>query len=145
MSETFKKKSEELKKKFLSLGSIDARYHALIELGKALPPYPHELKTPNRIVNGCQSILHLSASLKEGKIFFETASDALISAGLAALLLTVYNGEEPETLLTCPPTFLSELGVIGQLSPNRSNGLAHIHLRMKQLAIAFVVQKSTIQ
>ncbi|HAB98779.1 MAG TPA: SufE [Parachlamydiales bacterium] len=145
MSETFKKKSEELKKKFQSFGSIDARYHALIELGKTLPPYPSELKTPNRIVSGCQSILHLNASLNDGKIFFEATSDALISAGLAALLLTVYNGETPETLLTCPPSFLSELGIIGQLSPNRSNGLAHIHLRMKQLAIAFAIQKSANQ
>jgi cysteine desulfuration protein SufE len=142
MSETFQKKSEELKKKFLSMGSMEARYGALIELGKSLAPYPNELKTPDRMVSGCQSILHLHASLREGKIFFEASSDALISAGLAALLLAVYSGETPETLLTCPPHFLSELGIIGQLSPNRSNGLAHIHLRMKQLAIHFLTLRS---
>lgn len=142
MRETFQKKSDELKKKFLSMGSMDARYSALIELGKALPPYPEELKTPDRVVHGCQSILHLHASLKGEKIFFEATSDALISAGLAALLLIVYNGETPETLLTCPPHFLTELGIIGQLSPNRSNGLAHIHLRMKQLAVHFLTLRS---
>ncbi len=142
MSETFQKKSDELKNKFLTLGSTEARYSALIEMGKALPPYPKECKTADRIVSGCQSILHLHASLKEGKIYFEASSDALISAGLAALLLTVYNGETPETLLTSPPHFLAELGIMGQLSPNRSNGLAHIHLRMKQLAIHFLTLRS---
>lgn len=142
MSETFQKKSEEIKKKFLSLGSTDARYSALIELGKNLPPYPPELKTPENIVSGCQSVLYLHGSLKDGKCFFEASSDALISAGLAALLLAVYNGETPETLLTCPPQFLSELGLLGQLSPNRSNGLAHIHLKMKQLALGFLTLRS---
>lgn len=142
MSQTFQKKSEELKKKFLALTSVDARYGALIEMGKNLPLYPEALKTPEYIVSGCQSILYLHASLKDGKLFFETTSDALISAGLAALLLAVYNEETPETLLTCPPQFLAELGVLGQLSPNRSNGLAHIHLKMKQLALSFLSLRS---
>lgn len=141
MSKTFQKKSEDVKKKFLSLGSAEARYSALIELGKRLPPYPEKLKTPDHIVSGCQSILYLHASLENGQMIFQVASDALISAGLAALLLTVYNGETPETLLTSPPQFLTELGIIGTLSPNRSNGLAHIHLRMKQLALHFITLK----
>ena len=142
MSKTFQKKSQDLKEKFLALPSMEARYAALIELGKTLKPYPENLKTPDRIVKGCQSTLYLHADLKDGKIFFTAASDALISAGLAALLLLVYNEETPETLLTAPPAFLSEIGIIGSLSPNRSNGLAHIHLRMKQLAINFLTLRS---
>lgn len=142
MSNTFQKKSEEIRQKFLSLPSAEARYSALIELGKALKPYPESLKTADRIVKGCQSTLYLAASLEEGKIFFSASSDALISAGLAALLLSVYNGESPETILTCPPTFLSEIGIMASLSLNRSNGLAHIHLRMKQLALQFLTLRS---
>lgn len=139
MSKTFDKKSAELKEKFLSIPSLDARYAEVIALGKALPPYPEELKTAERIVSGCQSILYLNASVCDGKMVFQVHSEALISAGLAALLLFVYNGEAPEILLTHPPQFATELGILAKLSPSRSNGLAHIHLRMKQMALKFLM------
>ena len=139
MKGTFQTKSGQIKDKFLLLSSMDARYSALIELGKSLDVYTPNLKTPEHIVQGCQSTLYLSATMKEGKLFFQASSDALISAGLAALLLYVYNGETPETILSEPPNFLSEIGIANYLSLNRSNGLAHIHLRMKQLAINFLM------
>ena len=134
MDKMFEKKCEEIKKKFEPL-SLEQRYQTLMEMGRALPPFPEELKTPDRIVKGCQSILYLNGTLKDGKIYFEAHADALISAGLAALLIAAYSGETPETILKCPPTFISELGIATSLSPGRSNGLAHIHLRMKQDAL----------
>ena len=142
MSSTFQEKADSIKEKFLSLPSLEERYNALINLGKQLKAYPSALKTPDHIVKGCQSTLYLHGSLENGKIYFQTSSDALISAGLAALLLEVYNGEAPETILTCPPDFLTELGVIAHLSPSRSNGLAHIHLRMKLIAVNFLTLRS---
>ena len=117
----------------------EERYSVLIKMGRELPSYPHELKTPDKIVPGCQSILYLHASLKDGKVLFQAASDALISAGLAALLLSVYNGETAQTILTTPPDFITKLHITASLSPNRSNGLAQIHLRMKQLALSFLL------
>jgi cysteine desulfuration protein SufE len=124
-----------IKKKFTSLHSPEERYLLLIDLGRKLPPYPAELRTPDRQIPGCQSLLYLNASLKDGKIFFLAASDALISAGLAALLIEAYSGQTPETILRSPPAFLAEIGIFASLSPNRSNGLAHIYLRMKQEAL----------
>jgi len=140
MSDTFQKKSAEMTKIFTPL-SREERYHLLMEMGQRLPPFPESCKTPDRIVQGCQSTLYLHAFLSEGKLFFEAYSDALISAGLAALLIAVYSGETPETILTCPPTFLSELGIAASLSPNRSNGLAELHLRMKQEALQALSSK----
>ena len=140
MSETFEKKCAEIKKKFGPL-SGEARVQALMEMGRRLPPFPPELKTQDRMVQGCQSILYLNGTLREGKLYFEAAADALVSAGLAALLIAAYSGEDPETILTCPPAFISELGITASLSPNRSNGLAHIHLRMKQEALKTFVNK----
>src|SRR5580704_12491845 len=118
MSNAFQEKERIIKKKFALLPSLEMRYNALIDLGKKLPPFPPSLKTPDNIVKGCQSTLYLYGSLENGKLFFQASSDALISAGLAALLLEVYNGEAPETLLSCPPDFLLELGVIAHLSPS---------------------------
>ncbi len=134
MGEVFQKKCEELKKKFAAL-SPELRYQALIEMGKRLPAFPKELKTEDRIVQGCQSLLYLQATVEEGKCFFEAEADALISKGLAALLIAVYSGEEPETILKCPPNFIGELGIGASLSPSRSNGLSQIYLRMKQEAL----------
>ena len=139
MSETFQKKSKTLKKSFLDLSSIEDRYKALIDLGRALPLFDPALMVTENLVQGCQSNLYLSAKLIDGLVYFEAASDALISSGLAALLIAVYNGESPETILKQPPDFLNDLGIHASLSPNRSNGLSHIHLRMKKEALKFLI------
>ncbi len=141
MDQSYDQKTEAIKLKFSSLATAEERYHMLMEMGRRLPPLPQELKTPDRVVKGCQSTLYLHSFLKEGKLFFEASSEALISAGLAALLIAVYSGETPETILKCPPHFISELGIPASLSPSRSNGLAHIHLRMKQDALNFLIAK----
>lgn len=121
------------KKNFCSL-SVEKIYQKLIEMGRKLPPFPDSYKTAERKVQGCQSSLYLYSFARDGKIFFQATADALISAGLAALLIEVYNGEAAETILKCPPDFLKELGIYASLSPNRSNGLAHLYLHMKREA-----------
>jgi len=138
MSESFQNKVLKIKNVFTSLSS-EERYRSLIEMGRKLSPYPTEWKTQDRIVRGCQSTLYLHAALENGTMTFTATADALISAGLAALLISVYSGETPETILKCPPDFLHELGIISSLSPNRSSGLAHIHLRMKQEAMRTLI------
>jgi cysteine desulfuration protein SufE len=135
MSETFQKKSDRIKTFFASFSSADARYGALIQLGRDLPPFSSEKKIPENLVSGCQSNLYLIAKMEQGLIFFESSSDSLISAGLSALLISVYSGQSPEVVLKNPPHFLTEIGIYASLSPNRSFGLSHIYLRMKQLAL----------
>ena len=128
---TIEKKIFSLKGKFALLPSAEARYLFLIDLGRALPPYPENLKTAEHRVAGCQSTLYLSSQLENGVLVFQADADALISKGLAALMIAVYSGETPETIVKIPPNFLAELGILGALSPSRSNGLAHIHKRMR--------------
>ncbi len=139
MSGTFLEKSNAVKKFFPPFLSPEDRYKVLIDLGRSLPPLPPALMVPENLVSGCQSNLYLAARFTDGLVFFEAGSDALISAGLAALLIKVYSGEAPETILKEPPRFLSDLRIAASLSANRSNGLAHIHLRMKQEALKFLV------
>lgn len=128
-------KAQEIKNLFHSCQTPEERYLKIIELGKGLKAMPAEEKIPERIVPGCQSIVYLSAKLENGKIYFNAASEALISAGLAALLLYMYSGQEPTFVIKNPPTFLSDLGIIASLSPARSNGLASMYLRMQQEAL----------
>ena len=107
----------------------------MIELGRSLKPYPKEDQTSDYLVKGCQSQLFLKATFKEGLIHFEAKSDALISAGLAALLLMIYDQQPPEAILKCPPTVLKELEITSYLSPSRANGLRSVYLRMQQEAV----------
>ncbi len=76
--------------------------------------------------------------MKEGMIFFNADSEALISKGLAAILIAVYSEEPPEVVVHCPAIYLKELGVHDALSPGRSNGLGSLLLRIKSEAQAFL-------
>ncbi len=128
-------KQERVKKSFASCKTPGEIYEKIIELGRMLGHFPEEWKTRENLVSGCQSQVYLHAEFIEGKIRFFVGADALISAGLAALLLAVYNDETPEAVLGCAPLFLESLGVQAALTPGRSHGLASIHLRMKQEAV----------
>ena len=79
--------------------------------------------------------MFLITSINGDKMRFQADSDALISAGLAHLLIMVYDNESPETVLKCPPSFLDNLKIPSSLSPSRANGLYSLHLRMKQEAL----------
>ena len=132
-------KQQQLKQLFSCCPSSQQRYEKIIELGRTLEPYQKDLKTPSHLVSGCQSVMYLDAQMQGGKVRFLAYSEALISAGLAAVLLFVYNDETPETILTCPPLFLEELGISASLSPSRSNGLASLFKTMQQRSLNFLV------
>ena len=130
----------EIRALFQDCKTAEQKYQKIIELGRSLPEMPLELKTEENIVKGCQSIVYLHSELIDGKMFYQASSDALISSGLAALLIQTYNGESPETVLQCKPTFLEDLHIYASLSPGRSNGLASMYLRMQQCALKYLVR-----
>jgi len=135
-------KQQQVKLLFEGCSTPEKKYEKIIELGRQLDPYPIEFKTSDHIVKGCQSMMYLRAQLINGKIHFQAYSEALISAGLVALLLLVYSEEPPETILACPPRFLEELGIYSSLSPGRSNGLASLFQRMKKEALDFLINST---
>lgn len=136
-------KQNKISELFSLCQSQESKYQKIIEMGREQPRLPHEHKIPENIVQGCQSIVYLHSYLENGLVFFETESDALISAGLASLLVRVYSGETPETILKCPPTYLEALGITASLTPSRANGLHSIHLKMKQDALKWILFKSS--
>ena len=140
MSKSFSEKEQNIKALFASCSSSEERYDALIRLGKEQKPLPSNQKIPENLVPGCQSKIYLHAHSEQGKVFFEAESDALISAGLVALLIRVYSGETPETILKMPPTFLDELRIPASLTPTRAGGLYQIHLKMKQEALRLLLK-----
>ena len=141
MFEECLKKQELLKVMFASCKTEEEKYKKIMDLGRQQSSLSSEYKKPENIIQGCQSTMYIHAYLQEGKVIFETDSDALISSGLAVLMQKIYSGEEPEVILKCPPTCLEELGINASLTPSRSNGLYSIHLRMKQEALKLLLKK----
>lgn len=137
---TFCEKQAEIKNLFTNCLNQEERYHRIIELGQKQTLLKPEFKIPENLVKGCQSQLFLHSSYQNGVIFFATESDALISQGLAALLVAVYSGETPEIIIQTPPHYLEELGIPASLTPNRASGLYSVHLHMKQAALKFLSQ-----
>lgn len=139
----YEQKHEALLEKFSKSKNPEQIYEKIIELGRALPPISKDLKTKENLVAGCQSEVFLHTEIAiDGKIFYHIGSEALISSGLAALLLLIYQGEPAELILLYPPLFISDLGLAKSLSPGRSNGLASIYARMKQETTRLYIQKN---
>ncbi len=110
------------------------RYQFIIEMGRQLPEYPNEWADDAHRVPGCQSQVWMERTMRDGKLFFAGASDAVIVSGLVALLLRVYSGRTPAEILATSPTFLTDLGLIQALSTNRGNGIAAMARKLQEIA-----------
>ena len=110
------------------------KYEYLIELGKSLPPFPEEKKTEENLIKGCQSRVWLSAEEKDGKLFFDADSDAIITKGIISLLVGVYSGRSRAEIAADDFGFIAEIGLKENLSPTRANGLASMIETIKKLA-----------
>ena len=142
MVSSFLEKINVLKNLFQTCSTNEARYQKIMEAGKTLPFFPEHWKCHAALVPGCQSVMYLHTTYENGLLTFAAASDALISAGLAALLIQIYNEESPELVLKHPPIFLQEFGIIESLSPSRANGVTSLYVKMKQEALHMIVQQT---
>ncbi|CDZ80295.1 putative SufE-like protein YgdK [Candidatus Rubidus massiliensis] len=138
-SKTFDEKQKKMVELFSACKSDDEKYQLIIQLGKKLPKLSDELKKTEYKVKGCQSTVYLYSFIENKKMHFCAESDSLMSAGLAALLINVYDNETPEVVLKNPPKYIDDLGLAANLTPNRANGLYSIHLKMKQDALDFYI------
>ncbi|HLV52793.1 MAG TPA: SufE family protein [Cryomorphaceae bacterium] len=113
------------------------KYEHLIDLGKNLPRIADEHKTDQNLIRGCQSQVWLHAELVDGRVRFTADSDAIITKGIVALMIRVYDNRTPEEILASDAAFVDEIGLKEHLSPTRSNGLAAMIKQMKYYALAF--------
>lgn len=114
----------------------------IMDFSKTLPPMREELKTKENQVMGCQSTTYLASHEKEGRIYFEADSDALISRGIAAILVFVYSGQELESVIHTPPDFAKDLGILSSLSLSRAGGLASMFSKIKFQAICYLSEQA---
>ena len=134
-------KQEQLVRQFSALSEWMDRYTLLIEKGKECPVLPDSDKNESFLIKGCQSRVWIKAELKDGKVYFKAESDAVITKGIAALLIYVFSGEEPQAIVDAPVDFLDRMGLKEHLSPTRSNGLTAMLKQIKLYALAFSIKK----
>lgn len=112
------------------------RYEHLIELGKSLPLIDTQFKVDENLIKGCQSKVWLHSDLKNNLLQFTADSDAILTKGIVALLLRVYNGQKPKDILAAKTDFIDEIGLKEHLSPTRANGLVSMLKQIKMYALA---------
>lgn len=140
---TLAQTQQELIDEFAMFSDWQDRYEHLIELGKDLPLIAPENKTDDNLVRGCQSRVWLNAQLKNDLVHFTADSDAMITKGIVALLVRVFNDRTPEEIIGASTDFIDTIGLRAHLSPNRANGLSAMIDQMKRYAVAFSGNAST--
>ena len=128
---------EEIVEEFTVFDDWLDKYNYLIELSKSLPVIEEKYKTPEHLIEGCQSKVWLRADMEDGRIVFTADSDAIITKGIIALLVRVMSGRSPEEIINTDLDFINTIGLNENLSPARSNGLVSMIKQMKLYALAF--------
>ncbi len=135
---TIEQRQQELIDEFADIDDWMDRYGYIIDLGNALPEIDEAKKTPQNLIEGCQSRVWLDAEMDdEGKVNFTADSDAIIVKGIISLLISVLNGHTPDEILNANLHFIDDIGLGEHLSPTRSNGLLAMVKQMRMYAMAF--------
>lgn len=113
------------------------RYQMIIEMGNDLPEMDEREKTPDNLIEGCQSRVWITSQVdSNGLMSFNAASDAVIVKGIISMLLRVLNHRTPKEIIDADLYFIDKVGLKEHLSPTRSNGLVAMVQRIKVHAIA---------
>lgn len=129
---------EQIVDDFELLDSWDDRYRYVIELGRALPPFPDAERTAENKVQGCASQVWMVSETRPAKngggpvLEFLGDSDAHIVKGLIAILFALYSGQPAKRILeTDALALFHRLGLGEHLTPQRSNGFRSMVERIR--------------
>ena len=128
---------DEIIDEFSGLTDWMDKYSYIIEMGNALPPLDEKYKTPDNLIEGCQSRVWVNATYDGGVIRFDADSDAIIVKGIISMLVRVLSGQTPSAILDSDLYFIDEIGLKEHLSPTRSNGLLAMVKQIKMYALAY--------
>jgi cysteine desulfuration protein SufE len=118
-------------------GDMEMTVFYIMELGQKLPIMPEADKTEDNVVKGCQSKVWLTSKLEDNKLYFTADSNTAITKGLVSLLVRIFNGQTPDTILNADLYFMNKIGMERFIGTQRSNGFAAMIKQMKLYALAF--------
>lgn len=114
----------------------DDRYRLLIDLGRKLEPMPEALKTDATKVRGCSASVWLYPTrLGDGRLHFMADSNAAITKGIVALVLTTVQDKlAAEVAATDIAAELEPFELARELSSNRTQGLPNMISLVRETA-----------
>jgi cysteine desulfuration protein SufE len=122
-NKSIKEVEDEIIEAFSWFETWEEKYEYIIELGKKLPVLDEKYKLEENIIKGCQSTVWLVADSRDGKVFYQADSDAIIVKGLVSMLISVLSGHPPDEIMGAKLDFIREIGMMTHLAQTRSNGL----------------------
>lgn len=141
---TINELQDEIVDEFAEIDDWMDRYACIIDMGNQLDEMPQEFKTPEFLIEGCQSRAWLHAELdNNGRIIYKADSDALIVKGIISMLLKVLSGHTPQEIMNADLYFIDKIELAENLSPTRSNGLAALLKQMRLYAIAYNAKENS--
>ena len=138
MKESLKQKQDAIIADFQVFDDWMDKYEMIIDLGKEIKGITVDKRKDEQLIDGCQSRVWLKAEIDNNRMNFSADSDAIITKGIIALLIAVYNGEKPETIVKEELYFIDKIGLQEHLSPTRANGLLEMVKRIKLEALKHV-------
>lgn len=113
----------------------DERYRLLIELGRELSPMPDALKTDATMVRGCSASVWVYPTSEEGNLHFLADSNAAITKGIVALVISAVQDQPAEKVAEMDITAaLEPFDLKNQLSSNRTQGVPNMIALVKEHA-----------
>ncbi len=134
---TIKEIEQALIEDFAMFENWEDKYEYLIDIGKKLEPLDPIYKKEELKIKGCQSSVWVHSYLKDGKVFFEGDSDAIIVKGLVSMMIMVLSGQKPAEIVHAELGFINSIGLSSHLAQTRSNGLRSMIKQMKLEASVF--------
>lgn len=104
------------------------RYRLLIDLGRMLEPMPDALKTDATKVRGCSaSVWVYPTRLEDGHLHFLADSNAAITKGIVALILSSVQDRQPDDIIALDiARELEPFDLKRELSSNRTQGVPNM-------------------
>ncbi len=118
----------------------DDRYRLLIDLGRDLDPMPDALKTDATLVRGCSASVWVYPTRDEDKLHFLADSNAAITKGIIALVLSTVQDRSPVEVATIDiAAELAPFDLSRQLSSNRTQGIPNMIALIRSTAERYLV------
>jgi cysteine desulfuration protein SufE len=125
---------DELVEEFELFDDWADKYEYIIDMGKKLKSMPEAAKTEENIIKGCQSRVWLNHYIEGDKIVFQADSEAIIVKGLVAMLIRILSNQKASDIAKADLYFIDKIGMTAHLAQTRSNGLASMVKKMKEIA-----------
>lgn len=111
------------------------RYRLLIDLGRQLEPMPDALKTDATKVRGCSASVWVYPMTADGRLHFLADSNAAITKGIVALILSAVQDKPAEEVARMDVTeALAPFELRKHLSANRTQGVPNMIALVKETA-----------